>query len=128
MCLDILKKLKVTVTQRDLTVYKILQKVGDNYESPIYSSQWNIGREQYIEPSDILNAIEFYEKDLFSVTKGLYAYTTKTAAKAELKRWSHGNSSTSLCLGEMLIPEGAIVIKGGYHEIVANIMKLIKVF
>lgn len=126
MCLNITNKLKVSVTSRDLTVYKILSKKGDDYYSPIYFALWDIGKDQHIEPSDLLSGIEFHRAGVFSVTTGFHAFTQKSTVREKQKMWL-GSSHSELCIAEMLIPQGTLIIKGDNHEIVANTMKLIKI-
>ena len=124
MCLVSKNKLSISVTKKDLTVYKVLEKRGAKYFSPFYYVDWRVGKVNEINIRFICEDITYFERE-FEVNKGFHAYTDKdSAVKLAMEKES---PYIKLVICEMMIPAESLIIKGNKHEIVTNKMKFIKI-
>ena len=125
MCLVVSKnKLSISVTKKDLTVYKVLVQRNSKYSSPFYYVDWTVGMVKEIDIRFICEDITYFERE-FQVNKGFHAYTDKDAAikLAMENELPH----KKLVIAKMMIPAESLIIKGNNHEIVTNKMKFIKI-
>ena len=124
MCLISKNKLSISVTKKDLTVYKVLVKRNSKYSSPFYYVDWTVGMVQEMDIRFICDDITYFKGE-FEVNKGFHAYTDKDAAiKLAIE---NELPHKKLVIAKMIIPAESLIIKGNNHEIVTNKMQFIKI-